>query len=297
MTFQQLQYLLAINRTGSVSQAAKELFVTQSSVSIALASLESELNCRIFVRSTQGLTLTPEGRQVIGHAQRIVESHRLLTTSAKPSKPHLRIGIIEYAPARSAFLRLMDEYRGRSDISFTACNIANYTNRLVRGEIDLAVNLSFSQYDDKQLEEAKRLKLSCRKLTSIPASICIGKGHRLFDKPDLKPEDFAGERLLDAAGRPVSRQGLLMAYVPIDQENILECNNLHLSHALKTEGHVFSITHMRDKKTREQQGFRYIPIPGLRYSLFVYTDAVRALSPEAERYLELLQEEILAAPL
>lgn len=297
MTFQQLQYLLAINRTGSVSQAAKELFVTQSSVSIALASLESELNCRIFVRSTQGLTLTPEGRQVVGHAQRIVESHRLLTTSVKPTKPQLRIGLIEYAPARSAFLRLMDENRGRSDISFAACNIANYTNRLVRGEIDLAVNLSFSQYDEKQLEDAKRLKLSCRKLTSIPASICIGKGHRLFDKPDLKPEDFAGERLLDAAGRPVSRQGLLMAYVPIDQENTLECNNLYLSHALKAEGHVFSVTHMRDKKTREQQGLRYIPIPGLRYSLFVYTDAVRTPSPEAERYLELLQEEILAAPL
>lgn len=297
MTFQQLQYLLAINRTGSVSQAAKELFVTQSSVSIALASLESELNCRIFVRSTQGLTLTPEGRQVIGHAQRIVESHRLLTTSVKPTKPQLRIGLIEYAPARSAFLRLMDENRGRSDISFAACKIANYTNRLVRGEIDLAVNLSFSQYDEKQLEEAKRLKLSCRKLTSIPASICIGKGHRLFDKPDLKPEDFAGERMLDVAGRPVSRQGLLMAYVPIDPERTLECDNLFLSQALKAEGHVFSITHMRDKKTREQQGLRYIPIPGLRYSLFVYTDSVRALSPEAERYLELLQEEIVAAPL
>ena len=297
MTFQQLQYLLAINRTGSVSQAAKELFVTQSSVSIALASLESELNCRIFVRSTQGLTLTPGGRQVIGHAQRIVESHRLLTTSVKPTKPQLRIGLIEYAPARSAFLRLMDENRERSDISFAACRIANYTNRLVRGEIDLAVNLSFSQYDEKQLEEAKRLKLSCRKLTSIPASICIGKGHRLFDKPDLKPEDFAGECLLDAEGKPVSRQGLLMAYVPIDPERTLECNNLFLSQALKAEGHVFSITHMRDKKTREQQGLRYIPIPGLRYSLFVYTDAVRTPSPEAERYLELLQEEILAAPL
>ena len=297
MTFQQLQYLLAINRTGSVSQAAKELFVTQSSVSIALASLESELNCRIFVRSTQGLTLTPGGRQVIGHAQRIVESHRLLTTSVKPTKPQLRIGLIEYAPARSAFLRLMDENRERSDISFAACRIANYTNRLVRGEIDLAVNLSFSQYDEKQLEEAKRLKLSCRKLTSIPASICIGKGHRLFDKPDLKTEDFAGECLLDAEGKPVSRQGLLMAYVPIDPERTLECNNLFLSQALKAEGHVFSITHMRDKKTREQQGLRYIPIPGLRYSLFVYTDAVRTPSPEAERYLELLQEEILAAPL
>lgn len=297
MTFQQLQYLLAVNRTGSVSQAAKELFVTQSSVSIALASLEKELNCRIFVRSTQGLTLSPAGKQVIGHAQRIVESHRLLTTSVKPSKSQLRIGANEYVPARNAFLRLMDENRGRADISFAYKVIAGFQNRLVRGEIDLAVNLSFSQYDEKQLEEAKRLKLTCRKLTSIPASICIGKGHRLFDKPDLKPEDFAGECLLEVAGKPISRLGLLMAYVPIDPERTLECNNLYLSHALKAEGHAFSITHMRDKKTREQQGFRYIPIPGLRYSLFVYTDSVRTPAPEAERYLELLQEEIVAAPL
>ena len=84
MTFQQLQYLLAIHDAGSVSMAAKELFISQSSLSIALASLESELGCRIFIRSTHGLSLTPEGKQVIGHARRICESHRQLTDSVKP---------------------------------------------------------------------------------------------------------------------------------------------------------------------------------------------------------------------
>lgn len=294
MTFQQLQYLLAIHRTGSVSQAAKELFVTQSSVSIALASLEKELNCRIFVRSTDGLTLTPEGRQVVGHAQRIVESHRLLTTSVKPTKPQLRIGIIEYAPARSAFLRLLDENRERSDISFAACGIANYMNRLVRGEIELAINLSFSQYDEQCMDQAKKQKLSSRKLTSIPACIYIGKKHRLYHKEDLTPADFAGECLLDVQGRPITQTGLLMAYVPIDPERVVECNNMHLARQLREEGHVFTITHMRGKNQSGWQDMRCIPIPGLRYSLFAFTDSVRTPSPEAQRYLELLQEEILS---
>ena len=291
MTFQQLQYLLAIHRTGSVSQAARELFVTQSSVSIALASLESELNCRIFVRSTQGLTLTPEGKEVVGHAQRICESHRLLTDSVKPTRSQLRIGAIEYAPARRAFLRLLSENRDRTDIDFSFTPIAGFQNRLPRGDIDLAVNLSFSPYDDNTLNEAKKQKLSCQKLTSIPASICIGKKHRLFDVPDLKPEDFAGECLLDVAGRPISRQGLLMAYVPINQERILVCNNNQLSRQIKLEGYAYTITHLREPQEQEPD-MRYIPIPGLRYSLFVYNDSVRSLSPEAQRYLEFLEQAV-----
>ena len=295
MTFQQLQYLLAIHDAGSVSLAAKELFISQSSLSIALASLENELGCRIFIRSTHGLTLTPEGKQVIGHARRICENHRLLTTSVKPSQPQFRLGAIEYAPARSAFLRLLDENRRQTDTSFAFCGIANYPNRLVRGEIDMAVNLSFSQYDDQHMEDAKKQKLLCQKLTSVPACIRIGEKHRLYHKKDLKPEDFADERLLEVPGRPISRTGLLMAYVPIDPENVLECNNLHLARQLREEGHVYAITHMRSKQLRDRETDRYIPIPGLRYSLFAYSDSIRPLSPEAIRYLELLQEESASA--
>ena len=49
MTFQQLQHLLAVHRTGSFSLAAKEMFVSQSAVSNAISGLEQELGCRIFV--------------------------------------------------------------------------------------------------------------------------------------------------------------------------------------------------------------------------------------------------------
>jgi DNA-binding transcriptional LysR family regulator len=56
---------LEIHRTGSVTQAAKNLFVTQSSVSIALSALEKELGFPIFIRSKKGLTPTPRGATII----------------------------------------------------------------------------------------------------------------------------------------------------------------------------------------------------------------------------------------
>lgn len=46
----------------SVSEAAKKLYVSQPSVSAELASLESELNVRLFFRSNRGITLTEEGK-------------------------------------------------------------------------------------------------------------------------------------------------------------------------------------------------------------------------------------------
>ena len=77
MTFQQFFYLLEVDRTKSFSQAAKNLFVAQSTVSNAVAALEAKLNCRIFIRSGQGLSLTAEGQQVLACAQRICESKDL----------------------------------------------------------------------------------------------------------------------------------------------------------------------------------------------------------------------------
>ena len=65
MTIQQLQYVLEVYRAGSVSQAAKNLFVGQSSVSVSITNLEKELGYPIFTRSKNGVALTPQGRDVV----------------------------------------------------------------------------------------------------------------------------------------------------------------------------------------------------------------------------------------
>ena len=58
MTFQQLQYLLEVSRTGSISGAAKNLFLAQSSVSASISNLEEELGFPIFIRSKKGVIPT-----------------------------------------------------------------------------------------------------------------------------------------------------------------------------------------------------------------------------------------------
>ena len=61
MELRVLRYFLAVAREGSVTGAANFLHVTQPTLSLQLAELESEHGVRLFERSSRRITLTSEG--------------------------------------------------------------------------------------------------------------------------------------------------------------------------------------------------------------------------------------------
>ena len=73
MTIQQCIYVLEIAKTGSFNEAAKQLFVAQSSLSVSIKSLEQELNIQIFNRVANGVYLTEDGAEFVRYARQLVE--------------------------------------------------------------------------------------------------------------------------------------------------------------------------------------------------------------------------------
>ena len=73
MTIQQCKYLLEIAKYGSFNEAAKHLFIAQSSLSGSVKALESELGIKIFERSKNGVVLTADGAEFVRYAAKIVE--------------------------------------------------------------------------------------------------------------------------------------------------------------------------------------------------------------------------------
>ncbi|MCD8283738.1 MAG: LysR family transcriptional regulator [Opitutae bacterium] len=78
MTLQQLKYVVAIVRSGSISEAAKRLYLSQPSLSNAVRDLEHELGIEIFHRSVRGIALSADGREFLGYARQILEQANLL---------------------------------------------------------------------------------------------------------------------------------------------------------------------------------------------------------------------------
>jgi DNA-binding transcriptional LysR family regulator len=74
MDIDQARTFLAIAAHGSFLEAAKRLYVTQSTVSARVQALETELKARLFVRNRSGASLTPAGRRFLRHAKTMVRT-------------------------------------------------------------------------------------------------------------------------------------------------------------------------------------------------------------------------------
>lgn len=71
MTLQQLKYVVKVAEKGSINEAAKELLISQPSLSSAIMDLEKEVHTTIFVRNNRGVTVTNEGAELLGSRCRI----------------------------------------------------------------------------------------------------------------------------------------------------------------------------------------------------------------------------------
>lgn len=72
MRLAQLRYLLEIKKQGSISRAAKHLFIAQPSMSTAIRELEEELGYELMKRSKKGVTFTNLGEQAVEIASNIL---------------------------------------------------------------------------------------------------------------------------------------------------------------------------------------------------------------------------------
>ena len=72
MTLTQLRYIIAIADTGSMIEAAKSLFISQPSLSLAVKELEKEIGTRLFKRSNRGVSVTQEGMEFLSYARQVV---------------------------------------------------------------------------------------------------------------------------------------------------------------------------------------------------------------------------------
>ena len=64
MTLQQLKYVITVAETGTITEAAKKLYISQPSLTNAIHDLEKEMNVEIFHRTNKGIDISKEGEGV-----------------------------------------------------------------------------------------------------------------------------------------------------------------------------------------------------------------------------------------
>lgn len=112
MTLQQLKYAVEIAGCGSITEAAKRLYISQPSLSNAIRELEQEIGISLFFRGAKGSVTTPEGLEFLGYARQILEQTSLLEERylhTAPVRQRYSISTQHYAFAVDAFVKLIQE--------------------------------------------------------------------------------------------------------------------------------------------------------------------------------------------
>lgn len=293
MTFQQLQYLLEVQQTKSISKAASNLFVSNSSISAAVGSLEEELGFPIFNRSQKGLLPTANGLRVLEYAERICKIYDQMNNVRNNTLRHFKISFRSYYPFSRAFAHLVEENLHREDITFSS--VALIRDEMIRRLANQELELSLIAYFEPRVRilESKLTKygLEFQVLKRVPAAVQLGPGHRLYNATSLHPRDLENDVIVDNPSLPLIRSDFLHGVMYFKPENVIACDG-NAASLLIRKGLAYTITVMPPEEERNNGVFRFIPLTGVDHLLILVTNPNHPLSPEGIRYLELLNEEL-----
>jgi DNA-binding transcriptional LysR family regulator len=193
-TLRQLQYFVAVAEQGSVTRAAQNLSISQSSVTEALKELETDLGVTLFDRHPRGLTITHNGHQFLRHATKILATVSDARTSFSGQQSALsgtlNIGVTSLV-AGYVLSDLLARYRRACpgvDVSAIEDNGGYLEHLLVGGELDVAVMVISNLRD--------RMALQAEILETSPYRLWLPMGHPLVSADIISVADIAREPLI-----------------------------------------------------------------------------------------------------
>ncbi len=193
-TLRQLQYFVAVAESGTVSGAAQNLAISQSSVTEAIKELEGDLGVLLFDRHARGLSITHKGQQFLRHATRILtdvsDAKRTLADEPGAKAGRLQLGVTSLV-AGYVLSDVLSRYRRaypETQVSAIEDNGEYLEHLLIGGELDVAVMVT-SNLRDRMALQAEILEVS-------PYRLWLPLSHRLSSADSISMSDIAQEPLI-----------------------------------------------------------------------------------------------------
>lgn len=195
MTLQQLKYIVTVAETGKISAAAKELFISQPSLTNAIREIEKEMNINIFNRTNKGVDVSKEGEIFLGYARQVLEQANLLENAYKNTpvkKQQFCVSTQHYSFAVNAFVDLIKDF-GKEKYDFSLRETQTYEIiedvSKMKSEIGIIYLNSFNQSALQKIIKANDL---------IFTELFVAKPHIFVsaDNPLAKKKSVTMEELI-----------------------------------------------------------------------------------------------------
>lgn len=218
MELRQLRYFIAVARTLNFTEAARQLYITQGSLSQQLRQLEFELGSDLFVRNPRKVSLTEAGETLLPLAIQMVETSDLCKAKMKDLKAgisgELRIGV------SNSMKRLVCEtarqfLNSYPEVSLQiVCGSTISLMRMLRSK-ELDMTVGFCQQDPDP-------DLFVKVLFTTRLSAVMARGHCLAERQNLTFKDLEQFHII-LPGEGLQSRKLFEQFFSVDMGNLKPC--------------------------------------------------------------------------
>lgn len=194
MTLQQLKYVVTVAETGTITEAAGKLYISQPSLTNAIHELEREMQIVIFNRTNKGISLSKEGDIFLGYARQVLEQAEILEDKYKgegSGKKQFCVSTQHYSFAVNAFVDLIKKY-GQEEYDFSLRE--TQTHEIIedvakmRSEIGI---LFLNDFNEKVITKIlKSNELEFHDLFVAKPHVFISRRHPLADHQIITNEEL-----------------------------------------------------------------------------------------------------------
>ena len=186
MTLQQLRYVTMVAKTGTITEAANKLYISQPSLTSAIHELENEMNIVIFRRTNKGVSVTKEGEDFLGYARQVLEQAAILEDKYKKNsggKKQFCVSTQHYSFAVNAFVDLIKKY-GQDEYDFSIRETQTYEIiedvAKMRSELGILFLNDFNETVINKILKSHELEFT--QLFVAKPHVFISRKHPLADK-------------------------------------------------------------------------------------------------------------------
>lgn len=194
MTLQQLKYVVAVAETGNITEAAKNLFISQPSLTNAIRELEKEMQVTIFNRTNKGVVISNEGDVFLSYARQVLEQAGLLEEkflNVKEQSPHFSVSCQHYSFAVNAFADVIRRFGGKKyDFTLRETQTHEIIEDVSRLKSEIGILYTSSKNEEIIKKLVKQNGLKFEVLFIAKPHVFISSKHPLAERESLFLEDL-----------------------------------------------------------------------------------------------------------
>lgn len=196
MNTMHFRYAVEIARTGSITQAADNLFMSQPNLSKAVKELEETLGITIFKRTPKGVVPTEAGAEFLKNAQNVLDEVDRMMTLSDPEDPKCQRFSISAtraaytADGMSRFIAGLDRTKEIS-VDFVQTSSLKTINDVANGRYRLGIIRYRNQYAQYFADYLAGKSLKSVTIWEYDEFMIASKDHPLFEKDEVTRDDLS----------------------------------------------------------------------------------------------------------